>query len=88
VRRSASAYLDSAKGKKLGKKLETRIETAVTNVARKNRWNLVLAGTSFAALTVVGVAFGSRVGKRGIQAAAAVALLTALPLLLAKAEDK
>lgn len=78
---TASEYLDSKKGQRLSQKLEKRLDTAITNVAYRNRWNLALAGTSFAALTVVGVALGSRAGPRGVKWASAVALVTALPLL-------
>lgn len=83
---TASDYLDSKKGQRLSQKLEKRLDTAITNVVRKNRWNLALAGTSFAALTVVGVALGSRVGARGVKWAGAVALVTALPLILARGD--
>lgn len=80
----ADRYLDSPKGQALLDKFEEKVETALVNVAYKRRWELMLTGISLAALTVVGVSLGAKVGKTGVRAAAGISLLAALPLLLAK----
>lgn len=75
-------YLDSTSGKKLMDKLGNKVESSLVDAAYKHKWELALAGVSVAAMTVVGVSLGGKVGKRGTQVAVGVAVLAALPLLL------
>lgn len=87
-----SLYLDSTNGQKLMDKFGNKVESSLTDAAYKHKWELALAGVSVAAMTVVGISLGGKVGKRGTQVAAAVAVVAALPLLLGtsgeSAEDK
>lgn len=76
-----SLYLDSTKGQKLMDKFGDKVESSLVEAAYNNRWNLALAGISVAAVTVVGVSLGAKVGKTGTQVAGLVALAAALPLL-------
>lgn len=80
-----SLYLDSSKGKKLMDKFGNKVESSLADAASKHKWELALAAISVAAMTVVGVSMGAKVGKKGTQIAAGVALVAALPLLLATA---
>lgn len=80
-----SLYLDSTKGQKLMDKLGNKVESSLVDAAYKHKWELALAGVSVAAMTVVGVSMGAKVGKTGTQIAAGVALAAALPLLFATA---
>lgn len=83
-----SLYLDSTKGQKLMDKLSGKVESAVVDSVVKHKWELALAGVSVAAMTVVGVSLGAKVGKQGAQIAAGVAVLAALPLLLSGGESE
>lgn len=80
-----SLYLDSSSGQKLMDKFGDKVESSLVDAASKHKWELALAGVSVAAMTVVGVSLGGKVGKQGTQIAAAVAVVAALPLLLATA---
>ncbi len=77
-----SLYLDSTKGQKLMDKFGNKVESALVDAAYNHKWDLALAGISVAALTVVGVSMGAKVGKTGTKVAAGIAVLAALPLLL------
>jgi len=81
-----SLYLDSTKGQKLMDKFGNKVESSLVDAAYNHKWELALAGVSVAAMTVVGVSLGAKVGKTGAQIAAGVALLAALPLLLGGGE--
>jgi hypothetical protein len=78
----ADRYINSPKGEALLKKFENKVETALVNVAYKRRVEISMFAISIAALSVVGVALGAKVGKKGIQIATGVALSASLPLLL------
>jgi hypothetical protein len=75
-------YLDSTGGQRLMDKFGTKVEESLTDAAYKHKWELLLAGISVAAMTVVGVSLGGKVGKTGVKVATGVAVLAALPLLL------
>lgn len=76
-------YLDSPKGEALLNKFESKVETALVNVAYKRKADIALFAVSIAAMSVVGVSLGTKVGKTGVKVAAGLALVAALPLLFA-----
>lgn len=82
-----SLYLDSTRGQKLMDKFGNKVESSLVDAAYKHKWELALAGVSVAAMTVVGVSLGAKVGKTGTQVAGLVAVLAALPLLLGSAGE-
>jgi hypothetical protein len=81
-------YLDSSSGQRLMDKFGTKVEESLTEAAYKHKWELLLAGISVAAMTVVGVSLGGKVGKTGMQVATGVAVAAALPLLLGGGETE
>jgi hypothetical protein len=81
-------YLDSTSGQKLMDKFGDKVESSLVDAAYKHKWELLLAGISVAAMTVVGVSLGGKVGKTGMQVATGVAVLAALPLLLGGGETE
>lgn len=83
-----SLYLDSTGGQKLMDKFGGKVESSFVDAAYKHKWELALAGISVAALTVVGVSLGAKVGKTGIQIAAGVAVAAALPLVFGGGETE
>ena len=83
-----SLYLDSTSGQKLMDKFGNKVESSLVDAAYNHKWELALAGVSVAAMTVVGVSLGGKVGKTGMRVAAGVAVLAALPLLLGGGETE
>lgn len=79
----ADRYLESPKGEALLDKFESKVEEALVNVAYKRKSDIALLAVSIAAMSVVGISLGSKVGKTGVKVAAGIALASALPLLLA-----
>jgi len=80
-------FLDSPAGQAVMDKFEAKTETALTNILYKNRWNIALGVISAAALTTIGVSYGTKVERRGVGIAAGIALAAALPLLLKQQEQ-
>lgn len=76
-------YLDSPEGQATLDKFESKIETALVNVAHRRRWDIALAVASASSLVVAGVAAGSKIGFRGASTFAGLGVALALPLLFA-----
>lgn len=78
-------FLDSPAGQAVMDKFEGKVETALANVAYENRWNLLFGAIGFAALTAIGVSYGTKIERRGVGIAAGIAAVTLLPLILGAA---